>query len=135
LSRENVDAVKAAYAAYNSSPSGEELRELVARFCVPDVQWRPLQETRPYRGHDGVVKAISGWFDAMEDVRITPQELMDDGDQVLVEVHITGRGRSSGVQTEARTFHVFEMRGGQVARFHEYASRVEAQEAMGGRGR
>jgi uncharacterized protein len=66
-----------------------------------------------------------------EDLRVTVEEIIDAGDQVVLVAHHQGRGRKSGVEVDARFYEVYTLRGGKVLRIDEYADRAGALEAAG----
>jgi ketosteroid isomerase-like protein len=56
---------------------------------------------------------------------------IDAGDQVLVTVFYSARGRGSGIEYEERLFDVNSFCGGQCVRKREFRQRSEAVEAAG----
>jgi hypothetical protein len=57
---------------------------------------------------------------------------MNDGaDSVVVCLHLTGRGKLSGVEVDFRLFQHFKLRDGKIVYVYEYAERGEALEAAG----
>jgi ketosteroid isomerase-like protein len=56
---------------------------------------------------------------------------LDAGDQVLVTVFYSARGRGSGIEYEERLFDVYSFRDGQCVRKREFRQRSDAVEAAG----
>jgi hypothetical protein len=56
---------------------------------------------------------------------------LDAGDQVLVTVYYSARGRGSGIEYEERLFDVYWFSDGQCVRKREFRERSEAVEAAG----
>ena len=53
------------------------------------------------------------------------------GDTVLVNVHQSGVGRASGIQTDMRYFTLWSFRGRKVIRIESFRDRADALEAVG----
>src|SRR5262249_1757597 len=66
-----------------------------------------------------------------EELKVTFEEIIDAGDQVVVVAHHEGRGQVSGVEVDSRYYEVYTVREGKVSRIDEYANRAEALEAAG----
>jgi ketosteroid isomerase-like protein len=62
---------------------------------------------------------------------VTSEEFLDMGDRVVATLHFRGRGRGSGIETEARFYEVYTVRDGKIVRMDEYTSHAEALEAVG----
>ncbi len=69
--------------------------------------------------------------EAWDERRLEAEEFMDAGDRVVVLVREFRRGRGSGVELQADTAVVFEVRDGRVVRIQGYMDRAEALEAAG----
>jgi ketosteroid isomerase-like protein len=63
--------------------------------------------------------------------RIEAEEFTEAGNQVLVVVHLTGRGSGSGMEIDQRFFQVYAVRNGKIIRMVEFVTRDEALEAAG----
>jgi ketosteroid isomerase-like protein len=81
-----------------------------------------------YRGHDGVRRYFAG-FEGMEDVRLTPEAMIEDGGRVLVPMVLSGRGASSGIQVEQRVVQAWTVRGGKATRVEAYTDLESARGA------
>jgi ketosteroid isomerase-like protein len=82
-------------------------------------------------GHDGFRRFIAFLDEAWANQRIEPEEFIDAGDDVVVPVRLTSRGRGSGVIVNARAAWVVTFRGDKVARLSVYQTRAEALQAVG----
>ena len=96
----------------------------------PDIVWNPVEEAAT-QGHDAIRANLERWETDFEDFQATPEEYIDAGDQVLVTIHWSGRGRGSGLQVDIRTYMVFTARDGTLIRMDEFTERSEAFEAAG----
>ena len=96
----------------------------------PDIIWNPVEEAAT-QGHDAIRANLERWETDFEDFEATPEEYIDAGDQVLVTIHWSGRGRGSGVQVDIRTYNLYTFRDGKVIRMDEFTERSDALEAAG----
>ena len=107
------------------------------------VGWDPGSEYRPsadlmapdqetvFYGHDGYLQLWRYWFDAFEDVRWDPEEILDLGDKLLVTTQQRGQGSGSGVGVSKPVFQLFTLRRGLVVRQEDFADRDQALEVAG----
>ena len=81
------------------------------------------------------VRATRDWLSAWEDARLEVDGYRElDGGRVLVLVHLSGRGKTSGLdlgQMPTKGAHLFHLRGGQVTRFVHYLDRERALADLG----
>ena len=133
MSRENVETVQRAVAAWNADDLDGFLAEL-----DPDVEWQPAIEpglegkATTYRGHDG---ARQIWRqdrgDAWERLTNRPQEFRDLGESVLVLGRLDLTARSTGIEFGQEVGEVFDLRGGKIVRIRDFLTHAEALEAAG----
>ena len=125
MSEENVERVRKAVEAYARGDLDTALMH-----ADPDIVWNPVEEAAA-QGQDAIRANVERWETDWEDYEATPEEYIDAGDQVLVTVHWSGRGRASGLQVDIRTCIVFTLRDGTLIRMDEFTERSEALEAAG----
>jgi ketosteroid isomerase-like protein len=128
MSSENVEIVRQALAAYNRRDF-----EAMRALNHPDVEldWsasRGLQAA-VYRGEE-VMGMYENFLETFEEVVITPDRFIESGDLVVVPNSAQMRGRD-GIETDARSAIVFEVRSGLLARICLYQETHEALEAAG----
>ena len=75
-------------------------------YVDPDAEF-DLSESRStyqgvYRGHEQIREQWAGQKEAWAETDLRPEEPVVVGDRVVVTVHISARGRSSGVQLEGQ---------------------------------
>jgi ketosteroid isomerase-like protein len=129
VSQENVDVVRRAIEAFNR-------RDLVAvaRENAPDIEvdWSRSSgvEAGIYRGSAATTRFWNTFFEVFERVVVTPEELIEHDDYVILldRTRIVGR---DGIKVEARNAHVVTLRDGSIARWVMYRSRVDALKAVG----
>jgi ketosteroid isomerase-like protein len=111
--------------------------DVVLMRSDPDVEYRPSRNLMPpdlesvFYGHDGYRKLWSRWFDAFEDFRWEPKEIIDFGDRLLVTAELTGHGSGSGIAVSEPSFHLFKVRQGLSVSQEDFTDRAEALEAVG----
>jgi hypothetical protein len=84
-----------------------------------------------YHGHDGYREVWRVLLEALEDVRLDPQEFLDLGDRFLVTIQWSAHGAGSGVSVSLDDFQLFTSRGGLVVGEDHFFDRAEALEAVG----
>ena len=57
--------------------------------------------------------------------------MKDHADSVVACLHLTGRGKMSGVEVDLRVYMHYKLRDGKIVYLYEYADRDEALEAAG----
>ena len=130
MSEENVDmrneAVRRLFAAF------EDEDDAFRAALHPDIEWYPIEENRtPTRGIDAAVWNRNQWLDTWEEHQLHVEEVIEDGDDVVVGVHIKARGQGSGVEADVRFFARFKVRDDKVVYIYDYEDRAEALEAAG----
>jgi ketosteroid isomerase-like protein len=131
MSQENMEIARRVYDATVRS-DWNTMSELVD----PDVEFRGtvggLEEGRIEHGVQQFIEVFEKEdLDAWEERRFEPKDFIDAGDCVVVLQREYRRGRGSGVELEAETAVVFEVRGGRVVRIQGYMDPVSALEAVG----
>jgi ketosteroid isomerase-like protein len=130
MSQENTELVRRGYEAFAQGDV-----EAAMAMLHPDIQVedhdRSLETPMTYHGRDGFLTLFATVNEGFADVRYTVEEVTGVGDQVLVEVRRTGRGRASGAHVDERQFHVWDVVDRRAVRFWVYLDRDEALEAVG----
>jgi ketosteroid isomerase-like protein len=65
------------------------------------------------------------WASSWESMEMTPEEFIEPGDQVVVAVHYSGRGRGSGIEFDATTYDVYTLRDGRCVRKLEFTAALD----------
>ena len=129
---ENLDLVRSIYADWERGKFGR------VDWADPEIEYVIADGPQPGRwtGLDGMAQARSNRLaGAWEDFRVEPEEIRELDDQrVLVLVHISAKGRSSGLdldQMQVRGVAVFHVRDSKVTRFVAYWDRDRALADLG----
>ena len=116
MSGENLELVRRHYKAWNSGDTAAVLDGF-----AEDIEWHGhprLPEPGPYHTREEVGRWMSQFQEAWGELSADPVELIDAGDTVVVLVHMTGRGRGSGVEVRGGVdAHVVSFEDGKASYF------------------
>ncbi|HEX3277447.1 MAG TPA: nuclear transport factor 2 family protein [Thermoleophilaceae bacterium] len=131
MSQENVEVVRAAFAAWNAG----ELLDVLSRFD-PQIVYHPRADEpdpSPHIGKDAYERLVYGFVDSFSEVTFEVLELIDAGDRVITPtvLHAVLRGQGSGAGVRDTYVFVYKLRDGLVVEGWEYRTREEALEAVG----
>ena len=82
-----------------------------------------------YRGRMEVEKGFAEWQRPWDAFRFDLEEILDQGDHVVVCGIQVARGRGSGVEVKLPTYHVVTLRDGKITRHRSFHDRAEALDA------
>lgn len=131
----HVEILRRGYEALGRADLPAALAPFDPGVQVEDHEWSLGSPVTRY-GPDGFLEIFTTVNEGFEDVRYTPQDFREAGDQVLVTALRTGRGAASGVDVKEQQFHLFDFKDGLVVRFRSFLNGDKALEAMrdGGEG-
>ncbi len=119
MSRENLELVRRLYAAWSAG----DLDGATSAFA-DDVEWHGhprLPEPGPYGSREEVRRWMQQFREAWGELAAEPVELVDAGDSVVALVHMSGRGRGSGVEVRGGVdVHIGTFREGEISYFRIY---------------
>jgi ketosteroid isomerase-like protein len=132
MSEKNVEILRETYEAWWSGDVDDvgELLAMIDGDCVSRVH-SPAPDPGTWHGPDGLLELMSEWADAFDDYSMRADEFTDAGDRVLVRVVQEGRSRGSDVPVSGTFWFVYGMREGKITSLDMFASREQAQEAIG----
>jgi ketosteroid isomerase-like protein len=128
MSRENVDLVQQAFAAYFR---GDELalRELADADIT--VTTRPTQpDVADHHGFDGLTAVLGEWAEAWDEYTFEILDVRDAGDVVIATARQGGKGKRSGLPIHDEVTFAFSLRSGRIARLQMFGSEQEALAAL-----
>jgi ketosteroid isomerase-like protein len=128
----NADVVRKALEQWNARP--ELTQETFAEFARPDMVIDITSNVfNPgiFEGFDGLVRFMDQIGEAWAEFRLEPEEAFERGDRVVVFVRAVGTGQGSGVEIEASSSVVCEMRDGRIASLRVEPDRAAALRAIG----
>ncbi|MDQ3730254.1 MAG: nuclear transport factor 2 family protein [Actinomycetota bacterium] len=111
--------------------------ETLFEHLAPDVVWdntvgSPPDHSGLIRGKAAVEKIIREWVSSWSEYRISVNEVVEAGNDVILDVSESGFGRESGVPLEHRHCYLWSFRDGLIVSGSEYASKTAALGAIKG---
>ena len=98
----------------------------------PEIEWFPIEENlTPTYGVEGAMWLRNQWLDTWDEHRLDVEEVIEEGDSVVVLAPVTARGRASGVEVDLRLHYQFKVRDDKVVYLFEHEDRATALEAAG----
>jgi ketosteroid isomerase-like protein len=98
----------------------------------PEIEWFPFEENHtPTYGIDGALRIRNQWLDAWDSLDYDLEEVVDEGDSVVVSAHVMNRGKLSGVEVDVRIHFHFKVRDGKIVYLFEHMDRAAALNAAG----
>ena len=132
MSQENLELVRSIYVPWGRG----DFRSV--EWAHPEIEFEIVglgPGSGSWKGLTAMAETWRAFLNAWEDYRTEVDEYRElDDERVLALVHLTGRGKSSGVQlAEIRTnaANVFHVRDGKVTRLLLYIDRARGLEALG----
>ena len=127
MSQENVEIVRAAFAAWNAGDT-DTLREAID----PNVMVWPAEgwpEPGPFLGREAVLRWFEQIREAWDTDAMAPITFTDAGDRVLVRVlwHGAGQGPESNMEFTV----IYMLRKGMIVYQEHFWDHAEALEAVG----
>jgi ketosteroid isomerase-like protein len=130
VSQEDVELLREALKALD-----DEGVDAVLPYIHPDFVFSTPPsislEPETYRGHDGLRRYFDQWYDAADLVRVLPEQFLDAGDRVVVEIRLVARGKETGIESELRAAMVWHVRGRQATECEIFPTLEEAKRAAG----
>jgi ketosteroid isomerase-like protein len=98
----------------------------------PEIEWFPIDENRGrLYGIEAALRNRNEWLDTWEEHQFELDEVVAEGDSVVVLVHITARGKISGAVVDVRFYAHIKLRDDKVVYIYDHADRAAALEAVG----
>jgi len=127
----NLELVRSIYADWER---GDLSR---SDWADPEIEYVEVGGVEPgtWKGLTAIAERWLNFLGAWNDVRVTAEEYRElDDERVLVLVHLSGRGRTSGLDLEqmsAKTAHLIQSRHGKVTGMVFYYDRDHAFADLG----
>jgi ketosteroid isomerase-like protein len=129
MAQSSLDLVRELLERFNRNDR-EAAFELLAEDFVAEVPPSLSAEPDVYEGHEGVRRYMEAFEGLLEDVRFEAIEFHQEGEQVIVDLFLRGRGAASGIEVEQRTALVNWIEDGKVKRMEPFLSVDAAREAL-----
>src|SRR5262245_1063510 len=130
MSKENAEMLRRGFEAFNRGDREGMVADFAPTFEYIATGAIP-GSTGVFRGPEGW-KQFLGWFwDEFQDARVVVRRLSEAGDQVLAELTLQGRGRTSGAEARWDLWQLWTFREGKVVKAQGFTERLNALEAAG----
>jgi ketosteroid isomerase-like protein len=120
--------VSASYEALNESDIDAAMQAL-----AEDAEWHEsevLPDTGVYRGREAIRSFLTDFLASWERFHQTLEEVRQEGDRVLVLIHLEATGRGSAADVDARYAHLWTVADGRGVRVDAFYDRDEAVAAL-----
>jgi ketosteroid isomerase-like protein len=111
----NIEVVRQLYERINGNDPGS-IYELLSTDFRAEVPPSLSAEPDVYEGHAGVRRYMDGFQGHLDDVRFEVLGIHLEGEEVIVDMLIKGRGATSGIPVEQRSAVVQWVAAGKVTR-------------------
>jgi ketosteroid isomerase-like protein len=127
---DDLEVVREMFEAFNSEDIERMLALTHPQF---EVAVPPELSAEPdvYRGIDGMRRYWETFRDAMEEIRFLPGRVADTGHGVLVEMHVTARGRQTGIPVQQSVIGIWEIRAGMAFNIRVFSTLAQALAVLG----
>jgi ketosteroid isomerase-like protein len=133
MSQETASRLRAGYELLSRGTIDVEL--LAADFELVQAS-SIIDSAGVFRGRDAVREAIAEVQGSFDELEFAPEEIIDVGHgQLLVLVHVDGRGRASGLAVDDHIAHLWTFRDDKAVRLVIYEEQADALKAVGRSGR
>jgi ketosteroid isomerase-like protein len=130
VSQENVALLRDAFRHFEAGDMTG-----VLPYCHEDIEIVQPSELpgvpRRQHGHAGVLEAFAVWPEQWDDYRIEVLRVRDLGDDVIVTMLNTGRGKETAIPVESQITHVFSVREGKIVLWRIFMREDDALKAVG----
>jgi ketosteroid isomerase-like protein len=127
MSHENVQTIRRGYEHFEAT--GEPIWDDFAETL--EIRDHQSPDQGHYVGHAGWRRWIDDWSGAWTDWSVEVEDIVEAGDSVLVLIHHTARGSSSGLDLDSHDGILYGFRDGKVVTLDYYTGREQALEAAG----
>jgi ketosteroid isomerase-like protein len=129
MSQENVEIVRRGFEAWEKGDLEEHLR--LFHDDVVCCRVAPLIDPKTYKGLEGYLEFAAEWLGPYEELNFQPNDYIDAGNKVVVEVPQEGRLAGSTQVMKGTFWFLLTLDDGRVIRFEIYGERDQALEAAG----
>jgi ketosteroid isomerase-like protein len=127
MAQENVEIIQRGYEHFEATgePVWDDFAETV------EIRDHQSPDQGLYVGHAGWRRWIEDWSAAWNEWSVEVEDILDVGDSVLVLIHHTAHGSSSGLGLDSHDGILYGFREGKVVTVDYYTGRERALEAAG----
>jgi ketosteroid isomerase-like protein len=97
----------------------------------PDIAWFQIEDDRtPSYGIQAAMRSRRQWFETWDEHHLALEEVIEEGDSVIAAIHITARGKASGVEVDVRFYAQFHVKDDKVVYIYDHEDKAAALEAV-----
>ncbi|HEY1238635.1 MAG TPA: nuclear transport factor 2 family protein [Solirubrobacterales bacterium] len=126
-----TDAKQAIVASYDALNDGDI--DAAMDVLAEDAEWHEsevLPDTGVYRGRDAIRAFLTEFLASWERFHQTVEGVQEEGNRLLVLIHLEATGRGSTADVDARYAHLWTISGGVGVRVNAFYDRDEALAAL-----
>jgi ketosteroid isomerase-like protein len=126
-----TDAKQTIVASYDALNDGDI--DAAMEALAEDAEWHEsevLPDTGVYEGREAIRAFLTEFLASWERFHQTVEDVHEEGDRVLVMIHLQATGRGSTAGVDARYAHLWTVSGGRGARVDAFYDRAEALAAL-----
>jgi ketosteroid isomerase-like protein len=120
----NVEIVRRLIEAWNRGDYSAALASIDPAIEVSVAYQAGFDGT--YRGHAGLTQLMRVFWAEFEGPNIEIDEAMSAGNDVVLGVRFSGRGKRSGIDVEASAWHTWTLREGKAVRWQLVRTKQDA---------
>jgi ketosteroid isomerase-like protein len=125
MSEEDVEVVRRWLWAF------EHDADVFRDMLHPDVVWFQIEDDRtPSYGIEAAMRSRRQWFETWDEHHLPMEDVIEEGDSVVVAIHITARGKASGVEVDVRFYAQFQVKDGKVVYIYDHENGAAALDAV-----
>ena len=131
MSQENVELVRAVYAAFAAGDVPAVLGAMSPEIVWHEAENFPYADRNPYLGPEAVLTGVFGRIATDWDgFAAVPKEMLDAGDTVIVLGRYEGTYRETGRTLDAQLAHVWRVADGRIVGFQQYTDTLQADRVV-----
>jgi ketosteroid isomerase-like protein len=126
-----TDAKQAIVASYEALNDGDI--DAAMDVLAEDAEWHEsevLPDTGVYEGREAIRAFLTQFLASWERFHQTVEGVQEEGDRLLVMIHLEATGRGSTADVDARYAHLWTISGGVGVRVNAFYDRDEALAAL-----
>lgn len=127
MSKNNVEIVAALYEAFTRRDIPAILQAIDPEITITQTEQLPWGGS--FRGIEGLQTFFGKLFENVES-QVTPEEIIDAGEKVVVFGKTRGRAKKSGKEFDVRAVHVWTLRDGKGLKFEPNVDTPKMLEAL-----
>ena len=129
MSRENVDDLRAFWETWNTREAPD------MSLLDPEVTYEdtilPDHVGETYRGPEGVARALARWFEPFEEITISLERIVGEGDCLVSIHHVRTKAKHTGLVFDSPLAYVYTLREGKVIHFKSFWDPQQALKDVG----